>query len=177
MKKFVDAVVITGGEPTIHPLEELCSKLKRNGFSIKLDTNGSNPEAIKKLIDKKLVDFIAMDVKAGFNSKGYEDTTKAGFFENVKRTYDIILNSDVQYEFRIPVVPGLNDSMIAEMSKDLRDAKTIVLEQFVSKNGTLDPKFNDVASPSREEMIEYARMFPNRTVKVRSNQGEEIISK
>ena len=64
-KKYLDAVCISGGEPLINPdLSELLRKIKELGFIVKLDTNGSNPEGLKELIGKKLVDYIAMDVKA-----------------------------------------------------------------------------------------------------------------
>ena len=64
-KGFLDGVVICGGEPTIHnDLYDFCSEIKRIGFLIKLDTNGHNPEMLEKLIDKELIDYIAMDIKA-----------------------------------------------------------------------------------------------------------------
>ena len=77
-RSWIDGVCITGGEPTIHKdLPELCSKLKETGFLVKVDTNGTYPKMVKKLIDNGLVDYIAMDIKAPLTVEKYSKATGA----------------------------------------------------------------------------------------------------
>jgi len=141
-KKTLDGVCITGGEPTIwKDLADFCKKIKDLGLEVKLDTNGSNPKMLKELVEKKLVDFIAMDIKTVF-----EDYSKAikvklpAPIESIK----LILQSGLEYEFRTTVVPGIHErkNMIC-LAKQLKRLKTDfswVLQQFQPKN-CLDPAF------------------------------------
>ena len=114
----LDAVVITGGEPCLQPdLPEFIRKIKKLGFLVKLDTNGSYPTTLAKLIKEKLIDYIAMDIKAP--AEKYAETTgqKAGF-DKVKKSVKLIINSGLPYEFRTTVVPGLlAEDDIKEMGK------------------------------------------------------------
>ena len=178
-REFVDAVVITGGEPTLQPeaVKDFCKKLKPLGFKIKLDTNGSNPQFIQELLNDNLIDFIAMDVKAPFTKEGYEHVSKAGkFVDNVKRSYRIILDSGIAHEFRMPVVPKLNEQMLDDVAKEVKDSEKFVLEQF-SGGRCYDKAYNAVDSPSEEQMIGFAKKFSNKEVRIRTKQGEKTISK
>lgn len=109
-KNVVDAVCITGGEPTIHTgLSEFLRKLKAEGFFVKLDTNGISPNVAEKLISEKLVDYIAMDVKAPWHK--YLDVIKRGgqaTIDACKKTFGIIQDSGVAHEFRTTVFPGVH---------------------------------------------------------------------
>lgn len=102
-KKQLDGVVITGGEPTIQSdLSQYLSEIKSMGYSIKLDTNGSNPDIIKKLADKKLVDYIAMDIKAPL--KRYAGITQIKIDTNkIKDSISHILQSKINHEFRTTI--------------------------------------------------------------------------
>ena len=178
-RDFIDGVAITGGEPTLQPegLKELCAKLKAVGLKVKLDTNGSNPELLKELIEKRLLDFIAMDVKAPFEKESYDTVSRGGAFtEKVKESYKMILESGLPYEMRMPVVPGLNSEMMERISKDVRDSDIFVLEQF-SNNKCYDPKFNELESPSEEDMERFAKNFTNNIVRIRTRNGEKTVSK
>jgi len=109
-KSVVDAVCITGGEPTIHTgLGEFIRKLKAEGFFVKLDTNGISPTVTEKLISENLVDYIAMDVKAPWHK--YLDVIKRGGQATVdacKKTFGIIQDSGVAHEFRTTVFPSVH---------------------------------------------------------------------
>lgn len=182
-KSFADAVVITGGEPTIQEkeLKELCKKLKENKFLVKIDTNGSNPSLIKELIENKFVDYIALDVKGPLNEKDYSKiigVNSKNFIKDVKETINIILNSNMDYEFRSPIIPMLNDKedLLKKHADDVKDSKTFVLEQFDPENGTLDPKFKDLQPLPEKKMNEIAKLFKNKIIKTRTKQGERIIS-
>src|SRR5699024_7355004 len=99
-KGLLDGVVITGGEPTLHKkLPEFIKNIKDMGYLIKLDTNGSNPNMVEELIENKLVDYIAMDIKAPFDE--YNNIiTKEINIENVKKTFKLLVQNKVDYEFR-----------------------------------------------------------------------------
>lgn len=102
----LDGVVVTGGEPTIHKdLSDFISKIKNLGFEVKLDTNGTNPDVVENLINKNLVDYLAMDIKTSFDE--YEKITGKTDIQKVKETFKLIVEGKVDYEFRTTVVKEL----------------------------------------------------------------------
>ena len=129
-KKFLDGVVVSGGEPTLQPdLEGFIEKVKELGFLVKLDTNGTRPGVMKKLFDKKLVDYVAMDVKAPM--KKYREICRAEIDEQeLFNSMALIRESGVDYEFRTTFCPQLNDSDIREIGELIAGAKKYVLQQY-----------------------------------------------
>jgi len=103
-KKLIDGVCITGGEPTIQPdLVDFIKKIKAIGYDVKLDTNGSNPEVIEKLINEGLVDYIAMDIKTSFIK--YNDITNRNVnLDKIKKSIELIKSNNINYEFRTTVI-------------------------------------------------------------------------
>ncbi len=108
-KKWIDAVVITGGEPTLqNDLDKFLFKLKKLGFKTMVHTNGSQPEVIEILIEKKLVDYWAMDIKGNFDD--YQNFTNIKYqISKIKSSIELIMKSGMEYEFRTTVVPGLHN--------------------------------------------------------------------
>lgn len=108
-KGKLEAVCVTGGEPSIQPdIIDFIKKVKRRGFLVKFDTNGSRPDVLKKLIDARLIDYIAMDIKNSL--KKYAKTAGAKIDqERIKLSVELIWNSGIDYEFRTTVVPGLHE--------------------------------------------------------------------
>ena len=105
---LLDGVTFTGGCPTMYPnLINFADKIKKMGFEIKLDTNGINLEIIKELVEKKLVDYIALDFKAP-KEKFYE-ITKNSNYNKFEKTLDFLINSDVEFEVRTTVHTDLLD--------------------------------------------------------------------
>lgn len=99
-KNWLDALVITGGEPTLQPdLIEFIKKVKFMGFLVKLDTNGSNPKILEQIINWKLIDFIAMDIKAPFDKYNLVCRVPVNF-ENIKTSINLIKNSGINFLFR-----------------------------------------------------------------------------
>jgi len=129
----LDAVVLTGGEPCLQKdLPEFIRKIKALGFLVKLDTNGSHPEVLAKLIKEKLVDYIAMDLKAP-EDKYKTVTGVRADFKKVRRSVKLIMRSDLPYEFRTTVVPGLiNKDDIAAMGRIIKGADKWYLQNFKS---------------------------------------------
>ncbi|MFH1445449.1 MAG: anaerobic ribonucleoside-triphosphate reductase activating protein [Nanoarchaeota archaeon] len=149
----------TGGEPTLYNnLPEFIKKIKDMGFLVKLDTNGSNPEILKNLIDKKLVDYIAMDIKASLER--YSEASGCDVnLDDIKKSVDIIRKSGVDYEFRTTILPRLftKDDAI-KIGKWLNGSKRFFLQQFRPMI-TLDRSFENENSYSKKELREIAEIM------------------
>ena len=129
----LDAVAITGGEPCLQKdLPEFIAKIKKIGFLVKLDTNGNYPEILAGLIRKKLVDYMAMDLKAPAEKYELVAGPKADF-DRIKKSVKIIRQSGLPYEFRTTVAPGLlNKDDIEKMGKIIKGADKWYLQNFKS---------------------------------------------
>ncbi|KKP63782.1 MAG: Anaerobic ribonucleoside-triphosphate reductase activating protein [Candidatus Moranbacteria bacterium GW2011_GWF2_34_56] len=130
-KGKLEAVCITGGEPTIQKdLIEFIVKVKKMGYLVKLDTNGMRPDVLKKVLDMKIVDYVAMDIKNSL--KNYEKTvcTKVDL-ERIKMSAEMIMNSRVNYDFRTTVVPGIHSEKdFEEIAEWIGGAKKYFLQRF-----------------------------------------------
>jgi len=151
-KKYVDAVVVTGGEPTMHKeLPKFLEKLKKRGFQVKLDTNGFYPEVLEECLP--YVDYVALDVKTSlekYNRLGTKDTA------GLMRTIEILKTGKVPYEFRTTAVPEFVTAEDVEcIGEMVKGAKTHALQQFVPQE-TLDKKFEGVKPYSPETITEFA---------------------
>jgi pyruvate formate lyase activating enzyme len=140
-KGKLDAVTITGGEPTIQDdLAPLIKQIKKMKFAVKLDTNGSQPQIIKNLLAEKLLDFIAMDIKAPLEK--YKSVVKVPVnSDSIKKSIRLILKSNIPYEFRTTIVESqLGENDILQIGKLISGAKSYALQKFVPAK-TLDKKF------------------------------------
>lgn len=145
-KGLLDGVVICGGEPTTNEnLADFIRKIKKMGYLVKLDTNGSNPKTLKKLIDEKLIDYIAMDIKAPLESKKYDKAAARKIdLDKIKKSIEIIKSSGVDYEFRTTVVPTVhNKEDIIQIAKDISPAKRYYLQNFRPEK-TINPEFEKI---------------------------------
>lgn len=130
-KGFLEGVVITGGEPTIHhDLADFIKEIKEIGYSVKLDTNGSHPEVIAALIELNFLDFIAMDIKAPFEK--YKLLTDVNLdIDNIKKSIAVIQNSGLEYEFRTTVIQSfLNMKDLLIINSYIDDNKRYRLQKF-----------------------------------------------
>ena len=153
-KELIEGIVLCGGEPTISKgLIPLIKKIKKMGFSVKLDTNGSDPKLLKTLIDKKLVDYIAMDIKGPKERYNNFSGTKADV-KKIQKSIDILKEGKVDYEFRSTIVPTLHKREdVIEMAKWIRGAKRYYLQNFRSEK-TIDPKFEKIKPYPQEYLLE-----------------------
>lgn len=152
-KGFLDGVCITGGEPTLHDdLPNFIKKLKNLGYSVKLDTNGTNPKMLKQLIEEKLVDYIAMDVKAPL--KRYESVVKTKIdVEKISESIEIV-KTFPEHEFRTTVVPELlSKEDILTIAKQLEGVRRFFIQQF-KPSKALDEKFLEKQSYLEDELKE-----------------------
>jgi pyruvate formate lyase activating enzyme len=140
-KGFIDAVVITGGEPCLQKdIIDFAKKIKNLGFLLKLDTNGSRPEVVEKLLKENLLDLIAMDIKTLFNN--YDDlTNEKNMEEKLKTSVSLIMNSGVDYYFRTTCAPPfVTKENFSEVIAQIKGAKKYVIQKFNNKK-VLNPDF------------------------------------
>lgn len=130
-KKFVDALCISGGEPTIQKgLYDFVRRVREECFKIKLDTNGTNPRLLKKLIEEKLIDYVAMDVKAPFDK--YSSITQTPVaLEDIRKSINILLENKVDYEFRTTICRELlSMEDIKIIAEEIKGCNTYALQNF-----------------------------------------------
>lgn len=147
-EKWLDGLIVTGGEPTLHPsLFNFSQKVKNEGFVFGVETNGTNFDVLKELIEKELVDRIALDIKAPLNWSKYKKAIGVDdkdLFENVKKSIELLQDSDISHEFRTTVVPKLLDTEdLEKIGKKIKGSKNFYLQQFTPQN-TLDQEFEKV---------------------------------
>jgi len=150
---FLDGVVVSGGEPTIHgSLPSLLRRIKGAGLAVKLDTNGSNPSAIGELLNEGLIDAVAMDIKGPWDK--YERLAGVTVdVELVKRSVELLKNSSVEVEFRTTYVPHLMDEEDLHMVRCQVEPGRWVI-QLVDTRLALDPALVGTASPERARVAE-----------------------
>jgi pyruvate formate lyase activating enzyme len=138
---FIDAVVISGGEPTLqNDLEAFITDIKKMGYLIKLDSNGFRPDVLESLINKKLVSYIAVDFKAPYGKYDLISYKKCDMDE-FKKTVRLLIGSEIDYEFRTTFVPDLTEQDILEIAGEIVGAANYYLQQFkpiTEGNGIID---------------------------------------
>ncbi len=159
-KKYLDAVCITGGEPLINQdIIEFLKKIKQIGYLIKIDTNGTNPELLKKIIDEKLVDYIAMDIKSDkehYHILANVDIDIGKIEESIK-----LISDFSNYEFRTTVIPTHHNKEImkniGEWMNNICEKipENYYLQNFISReNKMIDESFEKIRSFSDQELEE-----------------------
>lgn len=150
---ILDGVAITGGEPLLQTgIKEFMRKIRALGFMIKLDHNGTKPELLKEIIDERLVDYVAVDIK---NSPGkYAMTVGLNELDitPIKKTVDILVNGSVDYEFRTTV----NDELFTiedfkKIGEFIKGAKRFFIQQFKDSGNLIE---KDFFSPCPKETLE-----------------------
>jgi len=161
---LLDAVCVSGGEPTLQPeLERFLARIKAMGYAVKLDTNGSRPDVLKALAEKGLVDYVAMDVK---NSPGrYAETVGLPQMDlsATEESLRFLIASDVDYELRTTVVEQLHDARsMAEMGRWLtslvpgRLPRALYLQPFVDRESV---RFAGLSAPTGEKLSEFVSIL------------------
>jgi pyruvate formate lyase activating enzyme len=156
-KKMYDGIVITGGEPTMHEdLIDFIRAVKEHGFQVKLDTNGTNPKLLKKLMDEKLVDYVAMDMKAPLGSY-YKTVGRPVDTAALRESIDALMQGSVPYEFRTTVVKALlTPDDIENITHEIEGASQYYLQKFVPNN-ILNPQFKRKVTYTDEEFLDFQK--------------------
>ena len=149
---ILEGVCITGGEPTLNKeLPELIEKCKSLGYKVKLDTNGTNPQMVRALYSEKLIDYVAMDIKAGPSDyalvAGLTAPVADSIFENVSASVSFLMNEakrpDFDFEFRTTVVKELfNERVFNEIADWIKGAPHYFLQSYKRPENLEDPGFS-----------------------------------
>lgn len=177
-KDFLDAVVVSGGEPLIQTSDvaDILRHVRQLNLKTKLDTSGIYPEELEKLLEEDLIDFISLDIKAPFDDYRHVVGDDVGC--DVKKSMELINDYGVMLETRTTVVPTLHtdDDIIKIASSVKSDIYTI--QQFRNKN-VLDPSLEKVKNPNAVELTELAKSLRDHfdgTVRVKTGEfGLQII--
>ena len=175
---FLDAVVISGGEPLVQTdaVIDILSYVRQIGLKTKLDTSGIYPDNLKRILDLDLLDFISLDVKTTFSK--YRKITGANVGFNVKKSMELINKAGVHLEIRTTYVPTLHTKKDIFNLVDEIDADIYTIQQFRNKN-VLDPALEKVEVPNPHDLVKLAeeiKPYFDGIVKVKSGEfGEQII--
>jgi len=163
---FIEAVSITGGEPFIfRDIHLFTEMIKERGFSVKIDTNGSFPERLKKVLDNESVDFVAMDVKSSFDNYPVAAGVKVDV-EKIAESIEMIKEWDGESEFRVTVVPKIvGEDDIVKLASILKGSKKVVLQQFRNRV-TLDPDFRKLYPYSPDVILHFAKILEGEGINV-----------
>ena len=153
-QRLIDGVVITGGEPLLHPeIFDLCQQVRSLRLPVKLDTNGSFPYVLKQLMELKLVDYVALDIKATLDDRYSVAAGRQVDPAPIRRSIRLLLESQLPYEFRTTLVPGLVDPKdMLSIGQAVKGARLFVLQQFVPKEAPVE-SFRQKKPYSREEAL------------------------
>lgn len=157
-RSLLTAVCISGGEPTLQEdLADFIFKIKEMGYLVKLDTNGYRPDVLKDLLDKKLLNYIAMDIKSGFSRYNRSSGVSNINIGLIEESIHLVENSGLPYEFRTTVVDRLHSlSDFYEIREMLSPKSTFYIQSFVDNGNILTP---GLKSPDRETLEDYLEII------------------
>jgi pyruvate formate lyase activating enzyme len=164
---FLDAIGFTGGEPSLQPepVIELCQWAKAEGLKVFMNTNGSVPELINRMVRHELLDYVAIDVKAPFNRQAYSRVSGVrknidGIIECIKKTIELCENAHIPVEIRTTIVPTLLDDeqSIRAISSSIQGRIKYVLQEFFPFKNVLDVATREIDPPSRQLMLNLAKI-------------------
>ena len=159
-RELYQALVISGGEPTLNAeIPEFLAEVKALGLCTGLETNGTNPDMIGRLLEEDLVDYIAMDVKAPLTWPAYQKAAglaegDRGWIEKIRATLELLKTTKVTVELRCTLVPKIhNREDLLHLARQLRGHRRFVLQQFAPER-SLDPLYRDEAPFNAETLRE-----------------------
>ena len=162
---IIDAIVISGGEPTLQPdLVEFIKELRQMPISIKLDTNGTNLAVLKELVENNLIDYVAMDIKNSMEK--YPQTIDREIeISKIKDTISYIMNSGIDYEFRTTLVKNFHtEKDIEDIGKLLKGAKKYCLQKFVDNDNCIGKGLVEIPKTEALAMQEMVKKYIPNTI-------------
>lgn len=158
---ILDGIAITGGEPLLQgDIEDFLEKIREFNYEIKLDTNGSFPQKLKRIIEKGLCDYVAMDIK---NSKEkYSETVGISEFDisSVEESIDTLMNGNVDFEFRTTVTSDFHTVKdIEDIGKWIKGTENYYLQNFVDSGNLIDSSVTGVSKDEMNEMLEVVKKY------------------
>lgn len=156
-KKILDGIVITGGEPTVQKdLVRFIQDVKNLGYKVKLDTNGFRPTVLKELLDKNLLDYVAMDIKNSFEKYNITCGMKSIAIENVKKSIEILKNSNIKHEFRTTIIKEYHTKQDILKILDIIGDSKYYLQNFEMSADVIDKNlhgFSDYELMQMEDLL------------------------
>lgn len=167
-QKWIDGVVLTGGEPLMHRADvcDLAGRIKALDFLVKIDTNGAYPDTLDYLIERKLVDYVAMDLKAPLDERYSTASGSRVDIEHIKSSIKILMKERIAYEFRTTCVRGIIDEeAIADMGSTIRGAKKWILQQYLPDNAYLEEyrRLGQITDVEKKRFLEVAYRYVSDT--------------
>ena len=163
-KGMLDAVVVSGGEPTLLPgLIEKLKDIKSLGYEVKLDTNGTNPELVEEYIDSHLIDYVAMDIKNSVEKYPLTAGVKNVDMESIKKTIKLLKEAGIAYEFRTTLVKEFHD--IKDMygiGELIKGAPILYLQKFVDREGCIQKGLHEVSEEEAKKFKEVLLKYVDR---------------
>ncbi len=159
-KGIIDGLVITGGEPTMHGknLYSFIKKVKKLRFLVKLDSNGTDSKMLKKLIDEKLVDYVAMDIKSPM-SKYSQTVARPVDIVSIRKSIKLLINSKIDYEFRTTIVKALLEPKdLLEIGEEIKGASKYYLQKFIPTK-LLNPQFRKKVTYTDDEFLKFQKQM------------------
>ncbi|MGM0445121.1 MAG: anaerobic ribonucleoside-triphosphate reductase activating protein [Bacillota bacterium] len=170
-KNLIDGIAITGGEPLIQEsIYDFIKNIKNYNLLVKLDTNGTNFNLLKKLVEEDLMNYVAMDIKGPIEDYERFCGIKLNkvLIDNIVKSKEYILNSKVDYELRTTVVPGLHSKKtIRNIARELKGVKNYYIQNFRSENVN-DANFNEKRSFSETELKEFIKIFKDNGINAKT---------
>ena len=158
---ILEGVCISGGEPLLHKeLEDFLKKVKKLGYFVKLDTNGSFPEKLKNLVSLGLVDYVAMDIKNSFEKYAMTSGCEKINISDIEKSIDYLLTGVIDYEFRTTVSEELHSvDDIEKISLRIKGAKKYYIQNFVDSGNILGENIHPVGKIELEKMKNIALKY------------------
>lgn len=158
-KRILEGVCVTGGEPTLDPdLHGFAERIKKTGYKVKLDTNGTRPDVLKRLVRDGLADYVAMDIKNSPERYGLSTGMKNPPLREVMESVEFLKTGVVDYEFRTTVVKGLNDGKsFGDVAEWLAGAEKYYLQVFRGGDGLIDTGTEGLPVAEMEEFLPVLR--------------------
>lgn len=160
-KGLIDAVVVSGGEPTLMPdLKEKIIKIKELGFLVKLDTNGTNPDIVRDLFESNLIDYVAMDIKNSFKKYPLTAGVKNIDLASVSKTIQYLMTSGIDYEFRTTLIDEFHDIQdMREIAEMIKGAKKYYLQKFVERDSCIQHGLHEVSEEKAKSFLEVLKPY------------------
>lgn len=160
-RNLLDAVTISGGEPTLmNDLKEKIIEIKKLGYLVKLDTNGTNPTLLKDLVNSHLIDYVAMDIKNSL--LGYSKTigVTLKYEKEIKESIEFLISNKIKYEFRTTLVNEFHDlESILAMGQLIKGADKLFLQHFVSSDRCIKKDLHEVNLSTAKEFINILKPY------------------